>query len=522
VIDRNPAAAARTRNKADPLWRRWPYRLIGLRRGQRRATNQDTASLEMAVASLHAEIAALRGEVAALRRPTESTLLTTARALAGSGDHRIVLPTEPSREPRLALRDMRIGLFGNTANNAFILARILRGQGFRADVVLSDFFDHFILNRPTWEVLEFETSWEGLADYRPTTWTPPDFVHSCEYDQQFGQEVANSDNGEEQMTRLYRDAFGVMPAADLARLLAANAAHWPYIRSFRNYDVLVFLGGPTIVAAFSPTPYVIHANGSDLTITAFEETLNGLLARAAYRRCHAIWISAPYFRQWYDRIGVSDRCVLSDFFIDTDLYGPGAEEELRRSWRQRIGGELFLLSVCRQSWMFKGNDRLIRAFARLVERYPELRLVLTEWGTDVRLTSDLAAACGVADRILWLPIASKPVVARRQRAADIVVDQLVMASIGTSIMESMAAGKPVIARHEDPDMPAFDYDPPPLVAASSDAEVANAIERLVDPELRRQAGSAARAWMLRWCSHKTKAPVFVQQLARVTGVARTD
>jgi glycosyltransferase involved in cell wall biosynthesis len=505
-----------SRAGAPPEHRR--NRLAALRDRLFFAVQRRVADAELA--ALRREIAALRGELVAIKRADPAALLTSARALAASGDHRIILPTEPGREPHLALRDMRIGLFGNTANNAFIVARALRGRGFRADVVLSAYFDHFILNQPAWEVLEIETSWDALADYRPPVWTPPDFVHSCEYDQQFGQDIANSGSGEEQMARSYHDVFGVTPAADLARLLAANAAHWPYIRSFRNYDVLVFMGATAVVAAFSPVPYVIYPNGSDRTITAFEETLNGLLARAAYRRSHAVLMSAPYFKEWYDRIGVTERCVLSDFFIDTDVYRPEAEPELRQRWTQAIGGDLFLVSTCRQSWVFKGNDRLIRAFARLRGKHPGLRLVLTEWGADVGRSRDLAVSCGVADRILWLPLASKPVVARRQRAADIVVDQLVMASVGTCILESMAAAKPVIARCETPDMPAADYEPPPLVAASSDAEVADAVERLLDPELRRRAGLAARAWMRRWCSHETKAEAFARQLAQLTMVAR--
>jgi glycosyltransferase involved in cell wall biosynthesis len=111
--------------------------------------------------------------------------------------------------------------------------------------------------------------------------------------------------------------------------------------------------------------------------------------------------------------------------------------------------------------------------------------------------------------------ARRALVARRQRAADIVVDQVVMPSFGTSVMESMAAGKPVVANFSIPDMPAACYKPPPLVVANSVSGIADALRQLTRSARRTEIGNAGRAWMIDFCGREAAVPKFVQQLLEI-------
>jgi glycosyltransferase involved in cell wall biosynthesis len=450
-------------------------------------------------------------------------VFTAARSLAASGDHRILLAAEPRPEARPDPRHMRIALCGNMANNAYTMARALRRLGYHADALISEaFFDFFVMSRPAWEELEIECrSYEDALAKLPD-WQPPPFVRCCGYDQVFGMPFLAGPDGAARAAAMYRERFRIEPAPDIALLLAQVMSHWSYIAALADYDVAVFMAGPMMLAPFCPIPFAFYPVGGDRVLAPFEETLPGFLTRAGYRRSSAVFMSAPHFREWYDRLGVTERCVLSDYFIDTDIYRSGDEPDLRQAWHEQIGGETFIVSTCRQSWRDKGNDRLIRAFARLASEHPGLRLVFTEWGEHVVRSKELAAALRISDRLLWLPLATKPITARRQRAADIIVDQLVMASFGTCIMESMAAAKPVIARAAATDMQAEGYEPPPVVAAGNDDEVAAALMLCLDPEFRLRRGEAGRQWMLRCCSHETKAARFAEQLADVVGRARTS
>lgn len=445
----------------------------------------------------------------------------TARSIAASGDHRILLPTETAAAEMVDPRRLRIALCGNMANNAYSIARAMRRLGYPADALISEaFFDNFVMSRPAWEEVEVEGDSYDDALSKLPDWTQPPFVRAFEYDQEFGTRCAKSLSGLGEVRELYRGRFGIELPEDLALLLAQMMGHWPYIAALADYEIAVFMAGSMMLAPFCPIPFVLYPVGGDRFIAPFEESLPGLLTRAAYRRSSAIFMSAPHFKEWYDRLGVTERCVLSDYFIDTDVYCPGEEAALRGSWTGRVGGETFIVSTCRQSWANKGNDRLIRAFGSLLETHGGVRLVFTEWGDDVERSKELASQLGITDKVLWLPLASKPVTARRQRAADIVVDQLRMASFGTCIMESLAAGKPVVARQLEPDMTSDDYEAPPVIAASTEAEVGAALERCLDPAFRRARGAAGRQWMLRWCSHETKAGRFAEQLAGIVNRAR--
>lgn len=444
-----------------------------------------------------------------------------ARGLAAGGDQRILLPIGGDRPRSFDGKSLRVVLCGNMANNSYCIARAMRSLGYQVDVLISDqFFDTFVMNRPEWEELEIEAASYDDALSKLPRWTPPAYVRAFGYDQHYGQRFARSFSGVTEASRLYNEKFKRTLPGDMALLLAQIMGHWPYISALGDYDVAVFMGAPIMLAPFCPIPYAVYPLGGDRFITAFEENLPGFLTRAGFRRSSAVLMSAPNFREWYDRLGVIDRCEMNDYFIDTDVYGPGDEGGLRSEWGRRIGGDFYIVSTCRQSWEYKGNDVLFRAFARLAERQPGIRLVLTEWGDDVEKSKSLVSELNIDSKVLWLPLGSKPIVARRQRAADVIVDQLSMASFGTCIMESMAAAKPVIARYEAPDMPAEQYEPPPILSASTEQSVLSRLEQCLDTAFKIDRGKASRDWMLKWCSHHTKASKMIDQLEAMVWRAR--
>ena len=83
-------------------------------------------------------------------------VMAALRSLAQAGDHRVVLPHDSVRVVRNP-KEIRIGFFGNLANNAYTFTKCLRRLGYDAELVLEDgFFDTFPMNRPFWEDLELE------------------------------------------------------------------------------------------------------------------------------------------------------------------------------------------------------------------------------------------------------------------------------------------------------------------------------------------------------------------------------
>jgi glycosyltransferase involved in cell wall biosynthesis len=182
--------------------------------------------------------------------------------------------------------------------------------------------------------------------------------------------------------------------------------------------------------------------------------------------------------------------------IDTEIYRPGDGEKIRDQWMQVVGGKKFILNVCRQSWQWKGNDRLIHAFSRFTQdANQDWRLVLMKWGPDVEKTKTLIQQLNIESKVVWENLCSKPLLRKRQQAADLVVDQLVMPGYGTSVLESMAADKPILMMPPDEKTQIYLPELPPFIGASQINEIYEALCRCNDDFFRQSQGTKNLKWL---------------------------
>ena len=204
------------------------------------------------------------------------------------------------------------------------------------------------------------------------------------------------------------------------------------------------------------------------------------------------------YPEYLDRLAPAAPRTFFPLMMDTITYAPGGGDDVRAHWKQASGGERFVLGVCRQSWQWKGNDRLIQAFAAFTAagRHAEWRLILQEWGPDIARSKELIGELELQAKVLWQPLCSKPLLRRRQQAADVVADQFVMAGYGTSVLESMAAGKPVIMAPSEPGAHRYLSAEPPFVGAKTVEEIVTALEQIADDDYRQRRGEESREWLV--------------------------
>jgi glycosyltransferase involved in cell wall biosynthesis len=242
---------------------------------------------------------------------------------------------------------------------------------------------------------------------------------------------------------------------------------------------------------------VVFPTGGDLFISPFEENVPGLMVRAAYRGAAAVAFCEVNYPEYLDRIAPGRPRYFVPMMIDTETYRPGEEPAIRARWQAAAGGQFYLLGVCRQSWTWKGNDRLIRAFARFQER-PEgqpWRLVLMGWGPDLDKTRQLVGQLGLEAKVVWEKLCSKPLLRKRQRAADLMADQFVMAGYGTSVLESMAAGTSVVMAPLDRESREFLAESPPFVGAKDEDEILAALMCAAQDAFRMARGAESLRWV---------------------------
>jgi hypothetical protein len=448
---------------------------------------------------------------------------STARNIAAQGDHRLVPAFEVRGADAVPARPLRIGLFDNLANQAYITARALRRLGHDVEIVVQEnWADIYPMNRPQWEECEFEDIDPAAFDPAALGWEPPPFVKYCPFDLDLHVRYAGRLDAVDEVSALYAECFGKTLTPDLALLLAQNMGHWDYIRAMGDYDVVFLSMTAVLHGPFSPRPTVVCPLGSEVYIRAFEEDMGGLLCRAGFRQATHLSVCETDYFAYLDRIETKAPRSFMPLVVDTDIYSPGEEPELRAEWQAKVGGENFLLGVCRQDWVWKGSDKLIRGFARFRADEPERaagwRLLLQSWGTDLEASRLLVTELSLNDVTLWLTMCSKPLLRRRQRAADAVADQFVMEGYGASVLESLAAARPVIMRPvPESSKHHFRTAPPPFIGAATEAEIGKALVHLADPAKRKAAGEASRTWVEAEHGYRTLEPLYMamfEQAAR--------
>ena len=93
----------------------------------------------------------------------------------------------------------------------------------------------------------------------------------------------------------------------------------------------------------------------------------------------------------------------------------------------------------------KNWDTLLRAFAKVYEKHPEMRLILIGDGTARQSLESLASELGITERVTFTGALPFEEIPRYLKAADLFAFASVTETQGLVTIEAMAAGLPVVA-----------------------------------------------------------------------------
>ena len=221
-------------------------------------------------------------------------------------------------------------------------------------------------------------------------------------------------------------------------------------------------------------PLVVTAWGSDIYVNT--KPLNGkVMSRAILRSADLVTADSRDLLNACVRAGARrDRVRLVQFGVDRGRFHPGVDATAFRA-RAEAGDRRILLSPRRITPLYR-QDVVLEAVAALP---PDVLAVFSAQGADARELSrmrDRAAELEILDRILVLPGFDHAEMPAAYAAADVVVS--VPSSDGTpvTLLEALAAGRPVVAT----DLPSVrewlgDVDPGALVPVGDAAATAEAI-----------------------------------------------
>ena len=373
---------------------------------------------------------------------------------------------------------MRILVFGNMANDGYAVAKELRKMNQDVDLAIN--ISDFGMALPEWEdgniannIDPYTVSRNEIKD----SWNPPDWIH-------------------------YFDFLNKLPWKK--HMIAKIKSRINVIKMMREYDIVETHVPWAIYAQFARIPYVVYDAG---WIRYFPNgnNIRDKLARRGYSKAKRIIITNP------DTFGISDslpylhqdRIHFSPFAIDPEKYKPLDMKELRAKYAQE--NDILLFSPSRQIWKEKGNDKMIKAYSRFVRIFPNSKFIMVGWSDDEEKSKKLVNSLGVSDNMIWIKPVPKNQLIQYYNAADIVLDQFVLGSWGTSTPEAMSCGKPVLIFYKkNYILRAFGEEPPILNSFTEEDIHSNLVKLAQDTDFRNDMGKRSREWVV-----KTHAPRIV-------------
>ena len=318
---------------------------------------------------------------------------------------------------------MRVACIGNMNNMLFSLVRYLRDRGVDADLLYQPELPHFHPSHDT-----FDLSYRNYT--RIVDW--PELLAADPSD--IAKDLAPYD---------FLIVTGIFLAhvhqakrrADVFFPHGSDLVKWPFFRDTLRWDQRV--RRRDLIAFFDS-----HRAGISDSLVINQES------------------GSSEWRSALERLGVLDRTV---YFGSPMIYIPlYSEHDLsglrqRSAWhrefaRVRENSQLMVMNHNCQEWTgrsdrTKGVDRLIRGFAQVVKRRPDLRavLVMFEVGSDVGASKRLVRDLGIEANVEWFPLMPRKEVMLGLLEADIGCGGIDTGAIGGgTTWEVLAAGRPLL------------------------------------------------------------------------------
>ena len=411
---------------------------------------------------------------------------------------------------------MRICVYGNLANNAYNVTKFLRKMGYNAEVGL-DPDDRFPMSQPIWEDLDFEMSVAQFSDKSVDYWlslekekgyTRPNWVR---YIGKPSLSVARLvklniiiafSHPSRTLKAVFRSPRGLHD-------LIYGFLQMTKVISLSEYDFVIGFGLAPSIAYLSEIRYVSIPYGADLTVVPFQTDhskwalrARARLQRVAYQNSDAIFLyNDPTLPELLKKLGIT-KWHNFNMPIDMKKYRPLQNQKLEELIDPKIAektkNKIVMLMPSRLDFEVKGSDKALRAFARLIKMRRDVFLVMMEWGADLGKAKKMISELGITDYVYFHPyVVSKPRLVRLINAVDIILDQFGPAGMyGTTTIETLSCGKPLIINIDWQKMQSYFDSKPPVMYARTEDEILDAMSALCNSEYREEIGKKQREWVI--------------------------
>lgn len=357
------------------------------------------------------------------------------------------------------------------ANDGYAVAKELRRMNVDVDLAINS--SDFGMALPEWEDGNISGNIDPYTIHRNeirNTWDPPVWIRYFDF-----------------LNRLPRKKH----------VIAKIKSRINVIKMMREYDVVEAHVPWAIYSQFSGIPYVVYDAGW-IRYFPYGRDIRDKLARRGYSKAKAVIITNPDTFEISDTLSYlhKDKIHFSPFAVDSNKYMPLDMKELRAKYAK--DNDILLFSPSRQIWKEKGNDKMLRAFSKFAKVFPNSKFIMVDWSVDEENSKNLANSLGISPNIIWIKPVPKNQLIQYYNIADIILDQFVLGSWGTSTPEAMSCGKPVLMFYKkNYILRAFGEEPPILNSFTEEDIYSNLVKLAKDKDFRNEMGKKSREWIIK-------------------------
>lgn len=385
-----------------------------------------------------------------------------------------------------------IGIIGNMNNMYFPLARYLADAGYDCELLLFDYEPaHF---HPTADTFQKEFNFK----IRKLEWGDP--AHFFRRTKQAKKDLEKYSfligNGTAPafVNRMGRTLDLFIPYGD-------DLYVWPFIPLVHPIRQIPFIGLAWHQRkGIQRCPYILF----DKTSAGFEKVFQRL--KYPGKRI----ISPPplfYYKEYEKELWRHETTnpyfdVLNKLRKENDLL---VLQHIRQFWRKY-----------RDKWHMKGNDQLIKGFAQFIKNNPQVKtkLLLFEYGNDVKHTKKLIEKLGVEQHVLWFPKMQRKRLMLFIKMSDVIVGELYHSwNTYCIVHETLAMSKPLMHKRNNQDLNGAYKELYPMIHASSPESVCEGLMQVVQNKKEMsEIGTRGHEWFLNYCVAKPLE--YIQQIIR--------
>jgi len=407
---------------------------------------------------------------------------------------------------------LKIGIVGDNAGNThYLMGKLLQKKGFEV-IQFSDALS--ASSRPIWTehpvMLSFYnkfnqpyTDSQGLERLllieQKIGWNDPKWFHQTQF------MCGNVFDIKLKITKILLGEYKNTIISYLRgrfstkKLFSSYCKFSKMLNEISNCDVVISQGWHSIIPYLVKVPYVVVPYGTEvLQASENQDYLKPL--KSAYTVC----TYSGYISACLKNAKIENKSPFQ-FIFDIDAYKPIKVPENTFDFQTKLENKFVFFMPSRMHNLYKGTDKVIKAFSKIAKKYDDVILIMLDWGDDTIETKKLIKNLDIEKKILFLQYYFSDISLNKLfNLSDVVLDLLADGIFGYNSLGGLSrgaavAGRPIITAYYHDKNSFVNIEEPPLLHAVTEEEITDKmIYCLENKDGIKQMGDELRTWALKF------------------------